>query len=233
MKRLLLSTAIFFGLGATAFAADAISAMPPASFNWTGGYIGAQAGYAWGKSKGGDYARSSGALDVEGNIDPDGFLGGVYAGYNYQFNNNLVLCGEADLNYAHLTGEADPLHDTVGPVPPNSARGEMTWNGSARIRAGYAFDRFLPYVTGGVAFGRYKFTPDYINTGPLPGAKTQTGWTVGAGVDYAFTKNLIARVEYRYTDYGHANYDITGFPDYVSRVDLKTSAIQIGIAYKF
>jgi outer membrane immunogenic protein len=52
-------------------------------------------------------------------------------------------------------------------------------------------------------------------------------------LDYAFTKNLIARAEYRYTDFGHASYDIPGFPDFQTRVNLKTSALQIGIAYKF
>jgi outer membrane immunogenic protein len=79
-------------------------------------------------------------VDVAGSVDPDGFQRGIYAGYNYQFSNKLALGAEADLNYAHLTGSVDPLEDAGGnPLLGNSARGEMTWNGSARIRAGYAF----------------------------------------------------------------------------------------------
>lgn len=228
MTKLLLAASVLALCAGSATAQDSV-------YDWSGGYVGVQAGYGWGNSTGGVYIRSPSAPYGTAGFDPDGFLGGLYAGYNHQFGDNVIFGAEADLNYARLTADVDSFrYENGDPVPSgNSARAEMTWNGSVRIRAGYAFDRFLPYIAGGMAFGRYEFTPTYLVTGPLPGAKTQTGWTIGAGVDYAVTDNLIARVEYRYTDYGDARYDIPGFPGEETRVDLKTHDVRIGIAYKF
>ena len=222
-------------MAGTAYAADLVTELPIAStYNWTGGYVGAQAGYAWGDSVGGDYLISSGASDATGGVDPSGFIGGLHAGYNHQFTNNVVLGIEGDINFANIKGSMDPLHNSAGaPFPPNSASAKMDWNGSVRLRAGYAIDRFLPYITGGVAFGRYEFTPDYAATGPIPGSKTQTGWTIGAGLEYALTDHLTTRIEYRYTDFGKATYDIPGFALYETRAKLTTNDVRIGLTYKF
>ena len=61
-------------------------------------------------------------------------------------------------------------------------------------------------------------------------SKTHTGWTAGAGVDYAATDNVILRLEYRYTDYGHKNFDVDGVD---TRNKFKTNEIRLGVAYKF
>ncbi|MET2830460.1 outer membrane protein [Mesorhizobium shangrilense] len=222
-------------MAGTAYAADLVTELPIAStYNWTGGYVGAQAGYAWGDSVGGAYFKATGAVDANGNVDPRGFLGGLHTGYNYQFNNNAVLGVEGDINFASIRGSVNPLHfASGGNALGNSASAEMTWNGSVRLRAGYAIDRFLPYVTGGVAFGRYGFDPSYGGTGPLSGSKTQTGWTIGAGLEYALTDHLTTRIEYRYTDFGSATYAIPGFSSEETRVNLKTNDVRIGLTYKF
>ncbi|WP_296747222.1 outer membrane protein [Mesorhizobium sp.] len=242
MRISLLAAIALLGLESNGFAADAIATTEPApapllvasTYNWSGAYIGAQAGYAWGSSFGGGFFKAGGA-DVVGSVDPRGFLGGLHAGYNYQLTNNLVIGAEGDINFASIKGSVDPMHDASGnPSPPgNSASADMTWNGSVRLRAGYAIDRLLPYLTGGLAFGRYKYEPSYGATGPLPGSKTQTGWDVGAGLEYAFTDHLTSRVEYRYTDFGRATYDIPGFPADETRIRLKTNDVRIGLTYKF
>lgn len=231
MKSILLASTVLIGSIGAARAAD-FAAAAPAGFVWTGGYVGLQAGYAWGKAVGGAYRIPTGEAAVLGNLDPDGFLGGVHAGYNYQFGNGFVLGGEADLTFADIKGSAR-LDYPNGPSDGNSATSRMNWNGSVRARAGYAIDRFLPYVTGGVAFGRYEYVPDYNATPPLPGSKTKAGWTLGAGVEYALTDRLTTRFEYRYTDYGDATYAIAGIPNHVSRVDLKTNDVRLGISYRF
>lgn len=243
MKSIFFAAAALVALSSSAaLAADAVATTEPApaplpvasTYNWSGGYVGVQAGYAWGDSTGGDYTKTAGLVDVLGAVDPHGSIGGLHGGYNYQFTNNIVLGAEGDINFADIRGSVNPLHNGSGVgIPGNSASGEMDWNGSVRVRAGYAIDRFLPYVTGGVAFGRYKFTPTYAGTGPLPGSKTQTGWTIGAGLEYALSDHLTTRIEYRYTDFGSAKYDIPGFSTFETRVKLKTNDVRIGLTYKF
>lgn len=192
--------------------APAVEEVP--QFTWTGPYIGAAAGYGWGKS---DLDSDFGSMS----FDPDGFLGGVYAGYNYQFSNNVVLGIEADIDYSDMNGD-----DEVGIISGDS---ELQWQGSVRARLGYAMDRVLPYITGGVAFGNY----EHSITDGVDGFSdddTYVGWTVGAGIEYAITDNWIMRGEYRYTDFGDQDFDFAG-ADY--NVDLKTHALKLGISYKF
>src|SRR5262249_29629416 len=92
---------------------------------------------------------------------------------------------------------------------------------SLRARLGYAWDRTLLYATGGVAFTNVKFSANFQPTtcfnaagAPFacPGLSTEdsqtfTGGTVGAGIEYAVTNNLIAGIEGRYTWYGNKTFD--------------------------
>lgn len=219
MNRLLVALSMSL-LATTAFAADAIveeTVIVAPGFTWTGGYIGGQVGYAWGDGH---------ADDILGDYtdpDPDGFLGGVYIGYNQQLSNNIVIGGELDVAYADVDGTADVLS---GGVPAGAQfTQELKWSGAARVRLGYAVDRFLPYIAGGVAFGKIE-GGNSGNTDEF--SDTYTGWTLGAGTEYAFTDNLIGRVEYRYTDFGEES-----FQSGVVNQDLSTNEVRLGIAYKF
>ena len=227
LKWILLASALSTG---SAFAADLapqpVQPMAPTylPFSWTGFYVGAQAGYLWGDSTLDGFGGGSAS------VDPDGAFGGVFAGYNYQFGGGFVVGAEADINFAG----AESDNNGLGPLAPlASASTELNWFGSARLRAGYAFDRFLPFVTAGVAFA------DYSGTSIAPGFsgeidESRVGWTVGAGLEYAFTDNLIGRIEYRYADYGNESRSGPfAFPGDPVRLDLKTSDIRVGISYKF
>lgn len=234
---LLAATAV---ISTPALSADAILYTEPApqvltdisTYSWSGGYIGAQAGYAWGDST---YTEPE-YPGYEAHFDPDGFLGGIYAGYNYQLGNNVVLGGELDFALSGVDGESlyysdyteDPWDDTLGTA-------EMKWSGALRARAGYAFDRFMPYLAGGVAFARYEYGIwDSSDDTGFNASETMTGWTIGGGAEYAATDNLILRAEYRYSDFGDNRVDeaaTTGW--YTNDVDLKTHDIRLGIAYKF
>jgi len=202
--------ALVIGVGG-ANAAD-IYAPPPAAeviynpapaFSWTGGYAGGLLGYGWGNAnvKGGP------------NLDPDGWLGGVFAGYNFQTNNMFVLGVEGDFA---LNGAEDKA---------NGVRVENNWNGTLRARAGVAFDRFMLYGTGGLAVGNINVK--VANGGSNSG--THAGWTVGAGMEAAITPNVIGRLEYRYTDYGTNIYDTAP----KTKVDFNSSQVMVGIGYKF
>ncbi|MER9413858.1 porin family protein [Mesorhizobium sp. M0589] len=217
MKTLLLGLSLSL-IGSSAFAADAILEEVTPVFSWTGGYIGLQAGYA---RSDGNIRQRSGRGFVE--TDPDGFLGGVYAGYSYQMLSNIVIGVELDVVYANVDGSGQIFAAPGLPVPGGIAIEELNWSGAARLRLGYAVDRFLPYIAGGVAYGGIDTSSNTVS-GSF--GDTFTGWTIGAGLDYAMTDNLLLRAEYRYTDFG-----TEALPN--GKVDLKTNEVRFGIAYKF
>jgi len=225
MKSFLLATATLIAATGGAFAADVVTQEPVAStYNWTGLYLGAQAGYEWARTS---YTFSNGVPN--GSFTPSGFVGGVYVGYNYQLDTPLVVGVEGDIEYADVK---DSFNNPFGGSSAGSA--DLRWQGSVRARVGYAFDRFLPYVTGGVAFGNFRF-----EGGPDPATlqswtKTKTGWTIGAGVEYAFADKWSARVEYRYTDFGTASGNLApSFPFVSETMKVRDHAVRVGVSYKF
>ena len=238
-----------FSTGAlsTAHAADAVMTQEPApvaiaapAFSWAGAYIGGQVGYGWASPKINAWTGPDADIpgDVGGNLTikpkSNGFLGGVYGGYNFDMGQNVVLGVEADAIYARMTGNQN-FTNMDGEQTKYSQ--SLDWAGSVRARAGYAVDCFLPFVTGGVAFGRIKQTINTTSLDPNPVGDDQftskswkTGYTVGAGVDYATTDNVILRLEYRFTDFGkQTEGDNEG--GYSSR--LRTNDLRLGVAYKF
>lgn len=119
-----------------ALAADlAPQVTEPVAYNWTGLYVGAQAGYLWGNSTYDGAGSEDGPPFVSASVDPKGGFGGAFAGYNYQFNGNYVVGVEADINFADAKGDGS----FPGAPPGIFASGDLKWFGSARLRAGYAF----------------------------------------------------------------------------------------------
>jgi outer membrane immunogenic protein len=231
MKKFLLASAAIL-IGAPALAADLPrrSAAPaPApifvqAFSWEGFYVGAQVGYGWGRA-GTDVFAAPGQLIGAFTAKPDGFLGGLHAGYNLQ-SGSMVYGVEADVEYSWAKSSGLFL----GFVPFN---GEGGFQGSLRARVGVAFDRALLYVTGGLAVANVESSVS------LPGLiinndETRFGWTVGAGVQYAIDNNWSARLEYRYTDLGDFNSALAPFlPTGFARADLTSHSVRVGLSYRF
>jgi outer membrane immunogenic protein len=222
MKTVLLASSVLLALSAHALAADPqIGASATPSFDWTGFYAGGQIGGGWVNKKTNDDPNSVG-------IGLGGVIGGAYAGYNWQIPGSSVVLGiDTDVVLSGVDGSGG---NPVG----NTASGKWDWYGATRGRLGYAFDRFLPYVAGGVAYGHVKASYGFPDGTIYSGGKTDTGWTIGGGFEYALTDTLIARAEYRYTDFGktHVTLSNGGFSN-VSEVDLPVHDIRIGLAYKF
>ncbi len=111
-------------------------------------------------------------------------------GYNFQ--TGLFVWGiEGDIDYMNLKGTADAAICA-------SCTFKDTWLGTLRGRIGYSFDRWLPYLTGGLAYGNM-----YVDAGNGASAtKTKAGWTAGAGVEYAFLGGWSTKLEYLYVDLG-------------------------------
>jgi outer membrane immunogenic protein len=220
----------------SAFAADLPSPAPPPPppvpvFSWTGAYIGGEVGYVTGDSKSSyPIAGPTGYM----RFDPEGLFGGVYGGFNYQFYGNIVLGVEGDIDDGDATG-GDFYHEIpTGSLPTDTGKGNLSWFGSARARLGYSMGQFLPYVTGGVALADYRNTFYAQTNQAFTGSfdHDQVGWTAGLGLDYAITDHVIARMEYRYADYGKVT-DTAATPISVHSTDLSTNDLRVGLAYKF
>lgn len=187
-------------LSVPAFAADLNEPVPAApyaapvstAFDWTGAYVGADVGYSWAN-------KASGPRK-----DHDAVVGGVFAGYNYQLRNNIVVGGEGEVAY----GGSDPL---------------ATWTGAVRGRAGYAFDNILLYGTAGGLVGQGEMK----NNGS-DNTRTHVGYQVGAGIEAALTTNITARAEYLYTGTNTRSYGSAGGDG-----DLSGNAVKLGVGYKF
>jgi len=96
-------------------------------------------------------------------------------------------------------------------------------------------DRLMPFVGAGVAYSKIDSNAKFSNVAgttysKVSGDKTLTGYTLGAGVDYAMTDNIILRAEYRYTDFGDKDF---GNANFKYNVDYKTNDLRLGVAYKF
>jgi len=217
-------------LSGTALAADLpqrYSAPAPAVyapvFTWTGFYVGLNAGYGWQNSSDiSFYNTALGTTAVLSNSNDGGFVGGAQAGYNWQMG-QFVFGAEADIQYADLGGNGNWAPYYYG----GSSNGN--YFGTVRARLGFAVDRALFYVTGGLAYGD-------VGHSIFGGSGTKAGWTVGAGVEYAFTPNWTARIEGLYVniDRGNGSGYLVGTPYYVtSSKSNDFGVIRAAINYKF
>jgi outer membrane immunogenic protein len=224
----LASAAVLFGTGIASAGGVIGHSATPAGFTWTGGYVGLQTGYAAGTS------HVTLPPNLLSNPDPSGFIGGVYAGYSYQTSKNLVLGFDADVSYAHGRGH-DILHNTSGDSNADERwRSAFDWTAAVRGRIGYAIGRTLFYAAGGVAFTDLKTAVYDLDTLRGEVSDSKTGWTIGAGIEHAFTDRLVARLEYRFTDFGTKHYPINGMPEtFPADIAFKTHDIRIGLAYRF
>ena len=211
-----------------------VAPIPPACPNWTGFYIGGFAGYK--------FAATNTDLDLGGlwngpnpldaadrdvilsnspdNLDTSGFEAGGLVGYNYQWN-KWVFGLEASGGYLWL----DDSHDTgIFTVPASQDVYSLTTSFKTHYlvtmgpRIGYAFCRWLPYVTGGLAVGDIEFHQALVqpNVGQqfADGTDTRVGWMVGGGLQYAITDHWSARAQYQYIDLGCADFNSIADPPF-------------------
>ena len=218
------------------------------AYSWAGCYVGAQIGGGWTRDTTGVVSGVGGARLATGSINGSGVKGGAYVGCNHQTEAGLVLGLEADLDASSITGRSAVVGIAPAPGnPPNpggqySSSEKVNWQGSLRARGGYALGNALLYVTGGWAFANVRTNYFGTATGAPQASVTSTspysGWTLGAGVDYAVASNVIARVEYRYADFGHASDSIGGAGPYFWNTTTASHAltehvVRLGVSVKF
>jgi outer membrane immunogenic protein len=237
VARIVLLATTVSAAGVSAFAADLPPQTQPVApvayvpaFSWTGFYLGGELGWIQTNA---EYTTGAQILGVPfvvtSGSDKNGLIYGGLAGYNYQVG-QVVLGVEGDfagwtvgrVRYTAITGDFLTAHSK--------------WASSIRGRLGYAFDHALFYVTGGAAF--ISNETSIPTTGiSIGGDGTRAGWTVGAGLDYAFTNNWFTGIEYRYSQYQSRSfvYPIPilnlGFVGF--KQELSSNQVTWRIGYKF
>jgi outer membrane immunogenic protein len=228
---------------------DLTSAMAPMS--WAGPYLGLQLGAGSISEKLTESTSFDPPQTGHANRDSAGVAGGAHAGFNWQFG-GIVFGPEGDLEgVASSRSSGCLLQDAgAGNLAPNtcfpSALGyrfntTIDWQASLRARLGYAFGDALFYGTGGAAFAgirtSYSQSSGGVNTAQSF-SETRTGFTVGAGLEYAFDGNWRGRLEYRYTDYGKftdntATSAGTFWDGYANHHTIRENTVRIGLTYEF
>jgi outer membrane immunogenic protein len=193
---------------------------PIAVHTWTGCYVGVDAGYMWGTSKqtyGGTRAGVPDAFlpvgfDVTGNYDVNGPMIGGEVGCNYQ-TANWVFGIEVDGAAVDATGTAFPVSGAIaaGANPLRRFTTTERWLATARGRVGYAYDKWLWYLTGGAAWAGLEVNNDAclvaVNGCRIPDKVNRVGWIVGVGSEYALTTNLSVKLDVLYADFGTFHYN--------------------------
>jgi len=227
-SRPLLASAAVVILAGQAMAADLPSkfntpAMPynATQYEWSGFYAGAAADFVASFKGTGDLENGSAKV-----VNPKGrsYEGSLYGGYNKQFG-SVVLGAEADLSIGSLNDKRT-YKDVVGTA---TVKFDQQIAGSVRARMGYAFNNILVFATSGVAVSQAKLGASINITGFSDSAtatRTYAGYTIGGGVEYGFSRNLIARTEYRFTQYEKTSFNGLKFGTDVQEV-------RAGMAYKF
>lgn len=241
------------------------AAAPVTAFNWSGCYVGAHVGGGWGNKHFSDptgFELPDGSpiftppspLEARPVLPLDqtvsGLLGGGQVGCRYQSATNWVVGIDGGISAAQLFGSRavtlTPFVSAPFVLVPGTFQAKAKWLASATGNIGYAFDRLLLYAKGGAAWVRDQYelsaAPDtFTGVGPADfrASETRTGWTAGAGIEYAFSNNLSARVEYDFYSFGTRNVQFvnqlpsTAFPFGNASIKQYINAITFGLNYYF
>jgi outer membrane immunogenic protein len=230
--------------------------------DWTGFYLGINAGGNWGEADIRTLATNDAYLNVfqssvnahgKGNLDPEGFTAGVEGGYNWQFSESWVLGMELEFDSLytnetrHFMAPYDPTSD-VSAIYTQTQNLRTEWVFMLRPRLGYAVDDLLVYITGGLTLAQLKidnsfFDGAFYSQGDK--SETEVGWAVGAGLEYLLEgdfQNFSVKLEYLFADLG----DISTSSDFGTQqgvgvipqifdytADFHTNIIRLGANYYF
>lgn len=237
MKKLLLgSVALAAMLAGPAKAADMpVKAVPVvAVFSWTGCYVGAHVGgkasRSWVNYGNNTLAVAPGTSATDP-IFMSGALGGAQIGCNYQFAGGWVIGIEADGSWVQSDGQG-----VERLFPAFRIQTTEHWLATARGRLGYAWDKWLVYVTGGGAWAGVQQS-DYAPVGGLAARQNNTlnAWTVGVGAEYALGYGWSIKGEYLYMEFSESTYFTPTTPIALAEhnVRLRQSVVRFGMNYKF
>ncbi len=235
----------FFSFFLSCALTSGAQAAPPV--DWTGGYLGALAGYGWSQNAAGtssfwtDTAGTSLAGTLPGfSFNGSGAFGGAETGMGWQ-SGGLYWGLEADVAAANITGSYV--------APPGGGNftidSTIQWLSTVRARVGVPLDRALLFASGGLAFGGVQGTlHDRYNGGTttLTTSDTQTGlgWTIGGGIAAALHNGWSIKAEYLYVDLGSQNFAFPedpsgspGWPLITNSSKTTASILRFGLDYRY
>ncbi|WP_454258539.1 outer membrane protein [Pseudoxanthomonas mexicana] len=238
-----------------------VSAQSLADRDWTGFYIGGHLGRGSGDADvtarlGGEWSIESQELrdfvarGFSTRLDPDGTSYGVQAGYRFQFDNGIVLGGEAD--YAQLGLEDRRQSGALSyPASPSLTydfgnRVEIDSQWSLRAKFGYAFDRHLLFVTAGWTQVDVDASAGVVSSGGYDklgrASDSLDGSVYGAGYAFSFGNGWSLRAEYLRSDVDDLRFDTayrpgSTFVDPPYRESLRQTldfdVFRVGVDYRF
>jgi outer membrane immunogenic protein len=244
--RRILGIAMAVALGGPALAADLYQApvktpaYAPPLFTWTGTYVGANLGYAWGTFDFNPVATNNitGAVSTPGSasvsVSNNNVIGGFQAGYNWQVG-QWVLGVEQDFQFTGVK-QGFTFAAPVGPfLPGDSLSAKTDYLSGTRARVGLAWDRLLVYAAGGLETAMLDVTSTYVTRGAggspalafTDTNKYHFGYNIGAGIDYAVTNNVFIGVEYRYFNVGNETYSLGAFTPAGSAAQTVSSQVEL------
>jgi outer membrane immunogenic protein len=236
MRRLvtaLLTASISLGFAAAASAADMPAKAPVykapmvVAPTWAGFYLGVAGGYGWGTT---GHTNEVTNIGSGTNNSLRGGIFGVTSGYNWQWG-SIVAGLESDFSWSGIKDTFNDNGTGFCPVAQPCVT-NLKWLGTDRARLGYAWDRWLIYATGGLAYGRVEATIANF-TGVTDETKWRWGYAVGAGVEMMLMPNWSAKAEYLYVNLGDkTNYRLIA-PGNDESVLVRSSIVRVGLNYHF
>jgi outer membrane immunogenic protein len=223
---------------------------PPAVYSWAGFYLGGNVGYSWGR-QGNSLLNDVGTPVQANTVNLNGVVGGGQIGYNWQ-SGQTVLGIEADINASGQQGSGNPVFahppgatlcngqvncfgGGIGATFTNTNK--LDWFGTVRGRVGWAMDRWLPYVTGGWAYGQGTISGTTTTTVPttntFSASQNYSGWTIGGGLEWAFLDHWSAKAEYLYINFGNGPTVATSPKLSIAGGNMIDNIIRAGVNYKF
>jgi outer membrane immunogenic protein len=223
--------------------------VPPPASNWAGFYLGGNIGSGIGRDQTAYSLIGPAGISTERfNVSPDGYNGGVQAGYNWQAA-NWVFGLEADIQGSTQRDNrtcVQTCNPFTAPIIFAAYDAKLPWFGTARGRVGYSVGSTLFYATGGFAYGSVKtniaaaFIGAPVN---VQFTNTRTGWTVGGGIETPITflnilgPNWTSKTEYLYVDLGSStnSFTIPGAPVVIATntTEVHEHIFRTGLNYHF
>jgi len=230
-------------IASAAQAADPVSP-EPAGVDWSGFYAGLHGGWGWADAEseyGNDAFNEGGApgcptsfgffgeLGCAVDLEPEGGFVGAQAGFNFVFDNGLLLGVEGDYALASLndSGEAGTgFFNTHVDL-------DIDQLASVRARLGMAMGQWLPFVTAGWGWAHADRETFNSFFGTSSDSNWHDGWTVGAGAEYAINDTWSLKGEYRYYNLSEETYGVNAIGGEGTEVDLDLHTVQVGVNIHF
>ncbi len=235
MKRFLLASAAIVGTVFSAHAADMAVKAPiykapplPSVYDWTGFYMGVNAGVGLGRDRTIHYQPTSENSFYQ---SAQGGFGGGQIGYNWQAGSILgfgpIVWGiEADIQGSGMSDSRTVLNTFL---TPNAYSQKVDWFGTVRGRVGIATGPVLSYVTAGYAYGNIKSSVTAAGVGVLNDSTVQGGWTYGSGLEAALGGNWTGRIEYLYMHLGDHTFE---GPGNAITQEIRQNVFRVGLNYR-